>query len=67
MKEFNTEQAPHLIRTLHDSETETVSGGKVKVTGEAYIPFMGTFIWFDNRTLSFMGDDLRVTNSWDLP
>jgi hypothetical protein len=67
MKEFNTEQAPHLIRTLDDVETDLVSGGKVKITGEAYIPFVGTFIWFDNGGLSYMGDDLLVINDYDLP
>jgi hypothetical protein len=67
MKEFDTEQAPYLIRALGDSEIETVSGGEVKITGQAYIPFVGTFLWFDNGGLSFMGDDFLVINSHDLP
>ena len=65
MKEYNTEQASHLIRALDDAEIETVSGGEVKMTGQAYIPFVGTFMWFDNGGLSFMGDDLLVINDYD--
>jgi hypothetical protein len=65
MKEFNTEQASHFIRTLDDAEIETVSGGEVKITGEAYIPFVGTFLWFSNGGLSFMGDDWTVINDYD--
>ena len=59
------EQASHLIRTLDDVEIETVCGGEVKMTGQAYIPFVGTFMWFDNGGLSFMGDDLLVINDYD--
>ena len=62
MKEFNTEQASHFIRTLDDAEIETVSGGKVKQIGEAYIPYVGTILWFDNGCASFMSEDLAVTH-----
>ena len=66
MKKHHAEQAL-CLRTLNDAEIETVSGGEVKITGEAYIPFVGTFLWFDNGGLSFMGDDWTVINDYDLP
>ncbi len=62
MKELNAEQASHFIRTLDDAEIENVSGGKVKQIGEAYIPFVGTILWFDNGCASFMSEDLAVTH-----
>ena len=62
MKELNAEQASHFIRTLDDAEIEDVSGGKVKQIGEAYIPFVGTILWFDNGCASFMSEDLAVTH-----
>jgi hypothetical protein len=43
-------------------ELESVSGGEVKQTGEAYIPYVGTFLWFDNGCMSFMSEDLGVTH-----
>ena len=62
MKELNAAQASHFIRTLDDAEIENVSGGKVKQIGEAYIPFVGTILWFDNGCASFMSEDLAVTH-----
>ena len=62
MKELNAEQASHFIRTLDGAEIEDVSGGKVKQIGEAYIPFVGTILWFDNGCASFMSEDLAVTH-----
>ena len=50
------------FRSLDDAEIETVSGGKVKQTAEAYIPFVGTFLWFDNGCVSFMAEDFGVTH-----
>ena len=65
MRELNAEQASSGLRTLNDAEIETVSGGKIKIIAEAYIPFAGTFIWFSNGGLSFLGDDWTVINSSD--
>ena len=65
MRELSAEQASTDLRTLNEAEIETVSGGEVKITGEAYIPFVGTFLWFSNGGLSFMGDDWTVINDYD--
>ena len=62
MKELNAEQGANCLRALNEAEIETVSGGEVKITGEAYIPFAGTFLWFSNGGLSFLADDWTVTH-----
>jgi hypothetical protein len=60
MKEMKAEQASICLRTLDMAEIEHVSGGEVKITGEAYIPFVGTFLWFSNGGLSFLAEDWTV-------
>ena len=63
MEKLNTEQQESdCSRTLNEAEIESVSGGKVKQIGEAYIPFVGTILWFDNGCASFMSEDLAVTH-----
>jgi hypothetical protein len=62
MREHNAEQGSNCLRTLNEAEIESVSGGKVKQTGEAYIPFVGTILWFDNGCASFMAEDWTVTH-----
>lgn len=62
MEELHAEQTANSVRALNGAEIESVSGGKVKQTGEAYIPFVGTILWFDNGCASFMAEDFTVTH-----
>jgi hypothetical protein len=55
------DQGAEPLRALSADEIDSVSGA-VKKTAEFYIPYVGTFLFFDNGGASFMSEDLAVTH-----